>query len=244
MKKILKMEVYELTHDSICLLMIGITFLFGIFSGSGYLEDPYFNLTKGGYEVFILMLYDSTALIILISVFTALLMGKSFFNRTIVLKIMSGNSRKNVFLSKVISILTISTISMLMFPISGALTMTIKYGWNVPILQSIITLFKIIICTTLLDFGIFSVIILFGVIFRDTVRTVTASVITIFLNVIYFAYSYILNLPRSMHPLCLLRTILANNSWSQFIIFSLYAIVLLSVILLVSYNIFCKCELK
>lgn len=244
MERLIKMEVYELTHDYICLLMIGITFFGGIFLGSGYLDDPYFNLPKGGYEVFILMLYDSTALIILMSVFTALLMGKSFSNRTISLRVMSGDSRKNIFLSKVFSILIISTISMLMFPILGALTVTIKYGWNVPILQSIITLFKIIICTALLDFGIFSVIIFLGVIFRDTVRTVTVSVITIFSNAIYFAYSYGLNLPKSMHPMCLLRTVLENNSWSQFIIFSLYAIVLLSAILLVSYNIFRKCELK
>lgn len=244
MKKLLKMEVYELAHDYICLLMIGITFLLGMFSGSGYLEDNYFNLNEGGYEVFIGMLYDSTTIIILISIFTALLIGKSFSNRTIVLKIMSGNSRRNIFLSKAVSMLTIATISMIIFPILGMLTVTIKYGWNVPMLQSIITLFKIVICTVLLEFSIFSVIIFLGVIFRDTVKTVTASAIVIFFNALYMSYSSDLNLPISMHPMRLVRTVLSNNSWSKFIIISLYSIVLLSVILLVSYNVFRRCELK
>lgn len=244
MKELLKMEIYELMHDYICLLMIGINLVIGIFNGSSYLESNYLNLPKGGYEIFISMLYDSTAFIILIGIFTALLIGKSFSNRTIILKIMSGNSRKNVLLSKTISIFTISTISILMYPISGALTVTIKYGWNVPMLQSIITLFKIIICTVLLDASIFSIVIFLGVLFRDTVKTVTASAITIFFNALYMAYSLPLNLPVSMHPMHLLRTILLNNSWSQFIMFSLYSMVLLSAILLASYNVFRKCELK
>lgn len=246
MRKLLRMEMYEFTHDFICVFMLGITFIFGMLSGSGYLEDNYLNLTKGGYEVFISMLYDSTAFIIFISIFTALLIGKSFSNRTIALKIISGNSRKNVFLSKLIVTLTIAIISMFMFPVLGALTVTIKYGWNSAILQSIIALFKIIICTILLEVSIFSVVIFIGVLFRDTVKTVTASAITMFFNALYMAYasSNDLNLPISMNPMRLLRTILANNSWPQFIMISLYSIVLLSVILLVSYNVFRKCELK
>lgn len=244
MKKLLKMEMYEFTHDYICLLTIGLNFILGIFMARGYLENDYFNLPLGGYQVFIAMLRDSTGFIILTSVFIALLMGKSFSNRIIALKIMSGNSRSNVFLCKVFSILAVSTIAMLIFPIMGAIVITVRYGWNVPILQSLVTSFKIVVCTALLDFVIFSVIIFFGVIFRDTVRTVSASVITIFFNALYLAYANDLKVPISMHPMRLLRTVLTNNSWCQFVMFSLYSIVLLSVILLVSYNIFRKCELK
>lgn len=244
MRKVLKMEMYEFTHDPICLFMLGIMLILGMLLGNGYLEDNYLNLVKGGYEVFISMLYDSTAFIIFISIFTALLIGKSFSNRTIALKIISGNSRKNVFLSKVVAVFTIAIISMFMFPILGALTVTIKYGWNSSILQSIITLLKIIICTILLEASIFSVVIFIGILFRDTVKTVTTSAIITFFNALYMASSNKLNLPISMHPMRLLRTILANNSWSQFIMISLYSMVLLSVILLLSYNIFRKCELK
>lgn len=244
MKKLLKMEAYELRHDQICLLMIGIAFLYGMFSGTGYIEDNYLNLNKGGYEVFISMLYDSTGLIIIISVFAALLIGKSFSNRTIVLKIMSGNSRRSVFFSKAFSILTIATISMLMFPTVGSISVITKYGWNAPMLESMITLIKIIICTILLGSTIFSVVIFLGVIFKDSAKTVTSSAIIVFFNALYMAYSKPLNLPISMHPMRLLRTVLENNSLLQFIIFSLYSIVLLSIILVLSYNIFRKCELK
>lgn len=170
MRKLLKMEIYELRHDYISFLMVAITLFFGVFSASDYINDNYLNLTQGGYQVFISMLYDSIALIIITSVFASVLVGKSFSNRTISLKITSGNNRRSVFLSKVISILIIATTAMQVFPISGAITMTIKYGWNAPIAQSIITLAKILICTIFLEFSIFSVVIFFGIVLEIVLK--------------------------------------------------------------------------
>lgn len=244
MKKLLRMEAYEIKHDYICLFMIGIAFIYGMFSGSGFVENNYFNLPQGGYEVLIAMLYDAPGTCILICAFPALLIGKSFSNRTIVSKVVSGNSRRDVFFSKAISMLIITTASMIIYPISGALIVTIKYGWNAPVGGVIITLIKILICTSLLYFTIFSVIIFWGVIFRDNLRTIIASVITILMNAIYLFVARTMDLPLSMHPMNLLRIILENNSISQFISFSLEAIVVLAVILLLSYNVFRKCELK
>lgn len=244
MKRLLKMEVYEFKHDYICLLMLGITFIYGIFSSSSYMANDYFNLPEGGYRVLIAMLYDSTAFIILYSVFAALLIGRCFTNRTIITKVMVGKSRRDVILSKAISIIIISIVSLMILPIIGAFLVTIKYGWNVPVIKSIESLTKIIICTVLLEAGIFSIVIFLGVIFRDTLRTVTASAIVIFTNALYISYAKALKLPVAMHPLNLLRTILGNNSTYGFITFSLEGIILLGVTLMLSINIFCKCELK
>ena len=245
MKRLLKMELYEFKHDYICLFMIGIAFIYGMFSSSGYLSAiSYYNLNQGGYGVFIAMLYDAPGTCILFSTFPALLIGKSFSNRTIVSKIAAGNSRRNVLFSKAISILIISTMCMIIYPISGALIITIKYGWNSPALGITIALIKIIICTSLLYVAIFSIIIFVGIIFRDTFRTVIASVITILFNAIYLFIARSLNLPEYRHPMNLLRIILEDNSTFQFISFSLEGIILLGVILMLSYKIFRRCELK
>lgn len=244
MKNLLKMEIYEARHDFICLLMIGIAFIYGAYSGYGDLEMNYYNLTQGGYEVLIAMLDDAPGTCLLISAFPALLIGKSFSNRTLISKIVSGNSRGKVFFSKAISILIITTTAMIIYSFSGALAVTIKYGWNAPIGVNIITLIKIIICTALLYVAIFSVIILFGVIFRDNLKTIIVSVITILMNAIYLFIAKTMNLPLSMHPMNLLRVILGNNSTFQFALFSLEGIILSAIILILSYNVFLKCELK
>lgn len=244
MKKLLKMEVYEARHNYICLLMIGIAFVYGVYSGYGDLEMNYYNLPIGGYEVLIAMLHDAPGTCMLISAFPALLIGNSFSNRTLISKVVSGNSRSSVFFSKAISILIITTAAMLIYSLSGAFAVTIKYGFNAPIGVNIITLMKIIICTTLLYLAIFSVIILFGVIFRDNLKTIIVSVITILMNAIYLFVARSMNLPLYMHPMNLLRVILGNNSTFQFISFSLEGIILLGVMLMLSYNIFRRCELK
>lgn len=94
------MEIYEATHNNIYLLMIGIAIVYGVYSGYGNLEDNYYNLTLGGYEALIAMLHDAPGTCMLISAFPALLIGKSFSNRTLITKVASGNSRGIVFLQK------------------------------------------------------------------------------------------------------------------------------------------------
>lgn len=244
MRKLLKMEMYEARHNYICLLMIGIAIIYGAYSGYGDLEMNYYNLPLGGYEALLAMLHDAPGTCILISAFPALLIGRSFSNRTLIAKVASGNSRGTVFFSKAISILAITTAAMLIYSFSGVFAVTIKYGFNAPMGVNIITLIKILVCTTLLYLAIFSVIILLGVIFRDNLKTIIVSVITILMNAIYLFVARTMNLPLSMHPMNLLRTILGNNSTVQFISFSLEGIILLGIILTLSYNIFRNCELK
>ncbi|NMF06366.1 ABC transporter permease [Clostridium beijerinckii] len=244
MKKLLKMEIYEATHNNIYLLMIGIAIVYGVYSGYGDLEENFYNLSLGGYEVLLAMLHDAPGTCMLISAFPALLIGKSFSNRTLITKVASGNSRGIVFFTKAVSILIITTVSMLIYSFSGAFAVTIKYGFNAPSGVNVITLMKILICTILLYLAIFSVIILFGVIFRDNLKTIIVSVITILMNAIYLFVARSMNLPLYRHPMNLLRVILNNNSTFEFISFSLEGIILLGFIIMLSYNIFCKCELK
>lgn len=245
MRKLLRMEIYEARHNYICLLMIGIAIIYGAYTGYGALEmNTYFNLPLGGYEALIAILHDAPGTCILISAFPALLIGRSFSNRTLMAKVASGNSRGTVFFSKAISILAITTAAMLIYSFSGVFAVTIKYGFNAPIGVNIITLIKILVCTTLLYLAIFSVIILFAVIFRDNLKTIIVSVITILMNAIYLFVARSMNLPLYRHPMNLLRVILNNNSTFEFISFSLEGIILLGFILMLSYNIFRKCELK
>lgn len=105
MRKLLKMEIYEVRHNYICLIMIGIAIIYGAYSGYGDLEMNYYNLPIGGYEVLLAILHDAPGTCMLISAFPALLIGKSFSNRTLITKVASGNSRGIVFFTKAVSIL-------------------------------------------------------------------------------------------------------------------------------------------
>ncbi|NRZ58266.1 hypothetical protein DZE42_001405 [Clostridium beijerinckii] len=100
MRKLLKMEIYEVRHNYICLIMIGIAIIYGAYSGYGDLEMNYYNLPIGGYEVLLAILHDAPGTCMLISAFPALLIGKSFSNRTLITKVASGNSRGIVFFYK------------------------------------------------------------------------------------------------------------------------------------------------
>ena len=86
MRKLLKMEMYEARHNYICLLMIGIAIIYGAYTGCRDLEMNYYDLPLGGYEALIAILHDAPGTCILISAFPALLIGKSFSNRTLIAK--------------------------------------------------------------------------------------------------------------------------------------------------------------
>lgn len=108
MDKLLKLEKYQLLHNSIYWCgMIGI-FILGFFTADTYVTEvmgPTEEIASSLADIFNGMVYDSTFLLIIISAILALILGQEFSKRTINLEVSAGHSRKQIFTSKIISYL-------------------------------------------------------------------------------------------------------------------------------------------
>ena len=107
MDKLLKLEKYQLLHNSIYWCgMIGI-FILGFFTADTYVTEvmgPTEEIASSLADIFNGMVYDSTFLLIIMSAILALILGQEFSKRTINLEVSAGHSRKQIFTSKFISI--------------------------------------------------------------------------------------------------------------------------------------------
>ena len=108
MDKLLKLEKYQLLHNSIYWCgMIGI-FILGFFTADTYVTEvmgPTEEIVSSLADIFNGMVYDSTFLLIIMSAILALILGQEFSKRTINLEVSAGHSRKQIFTSKIISYL-------------------------------------------------------------------------------------------------------------------------------------------
>ena len=106
MDKLLKLEKYQLLHNSIYWCgMIGI-FILGFFTADTYVTEvmgPTEEIASSLADIFNGMVYDSTFLLIIMSAILALILGQEFSKRTINLEVSAGHSRKQIFTSKIIS---------------------------------------------------------------------------------------------------------------------------------------------
>ncbi len=108
MDKLLKLEKYQLLHNSIYWCgMIGI-FILGFFTADTYVTEVMGSteeIASSLADIFNGMVYDSTFLLIIMSAILALILGQEFSKRTINLEVSAGHSRKQIFTSKIISYL-------------------------------------------------------------------------------------------------------------------------------------------
>ena len=97
MDKLLKLEKYQLLHNSIYWCgMIGI-FILGFFTADTYVTEvmgPTEEIASSLADIFNGMVYDSTFLLIIMSAILALILGQEFSKRTINLEVSAGHSRK------------------------------------------------------------------------------------------------------------------------------------------------------
>ena len=99
MDKLLKLEKYQLLHNSIYWCgMIGI-FILGFFTADTYVTEvmgPTEEIASSLTDIFNGMVYDSTFLLIIMSAILALILGQEFSKRTINLEVSAGHSRFRV----------------------------------------------------------------------------------------------------------------------------------------------------
>ena len=175
MDKLLKLEKYQLLHNSIYWCgMIGI-FILGFFTADTYVTEvmgPTEEIVSSLADIFNGMVYDSTFLLIIMSAILALILGQEFSKRTINLEVSAGHSRKQIFTSKIISYLIAFNLMALVYPVSGCIREFGRFG-VADVGMFFYNIIKAIIYSCLLNSAIFLIAILICCYLQDAVKAFT-----------------------------------------------------------------------
>ena len=245
MDKLLKMEKYQLLHNSLYWCsMIGI-FVMGFFTADTYVTEvmePTEEIASSLADIFNGMVYDSTFLLIIISGILALILGQEFSKRTINLEISAGHSRKRIFTSKIISYLIAFNVMALVYPVGGCIKEFGRFGiedggmffYNI---------IKAILYSCLLNSAIFLIAILVCCYLQDSIKATSVTAIIIFGLSLYLGYGMMLKLPVSFLPTYQIRIAVSMTPLFQPIAI-LVGIIWIGILVLLSWIKFCKCDFK
>lgn len=182
MDKLLKLEKYQLLHNSIYWCgMIGI-FILGFFTADTYVTEVMGStkeIASSLADIFNGMVYDSTFLLIIMSAILALILGQEFSKRTINLEVSAGHSRKQIFTSKIISYLIAFNLMALVYPVSGCIREFRRFG-VADVGMFFYNIIKAIIYSCLLNSAIFLIAILICCYLQDAVKATSVTAIIIF----------------------------------------------------------------
>ena len=230
MDKLLKLEKYQLLHNSIYWCgMIGI-FILGFFTADTYVTEvmgPTEEIVSSLADIFNGMVYDSTFLLIIMSAILALILGQEFSKRTINLEVSAGHSRKQIFTSKIISYLIAFNLMALVYPVSGCIREFGRFG--------------------VADVGMFFYNIIKAILIccylQDAVKATSVTAIIIFGLSLYLGYGMMLRLPVGFLPTYQIRIVVSMKTFFQPIAI-LVGCIWSGILVLLSWIKFCKCDFK
>lgn len=248
MNNLLKMERYHLLHNWVYWAgMLGI-FLIGFYTAETYetyvpemmglTGKPATSLT----DIFNSMVYDSTFILILTATILALIFSQEFSWRTIIQEVSAGHKRTEVFISKIISYLIAFNAMAIIFPIAGCVRELSRFGLadGGLLLYSII---KGIIYSLLLNSTVFLLAILLCCLLRSTAKAVPTVALLFFALSMYFAFGMMEKLPVKFLPFFQIRKVVSNSGF-VFPTAILTVVVWAVLLLIISWRIFKKCDLK
>lgn len=186
MKNIMKKDFYQIKHNRFLLISFVAILLLGIFSSSGYLLD--LNSRKDAIGIFDAMVYDSTVIVILVTIIITSIMGAEFKNRTVNNDVYVGNSRSNIFWSKIIVYMFAYNLMILIYPIAGCIRMGLSLGYDLNLYLNIEHIIKIAFFSIILNSAMYSVCVFFIFVFKDMARSLSLSIVYIFSFALLIAY--------------------------------------------------------
>ncbi|OPJ60021.1 ABC transporter permease [Clostridium oryzae] len=245
MNNLLKMERYQLLHNRVFWGgMIGI-FLIGFFTADTYLMEvlgPSGGAAKSLSDIFNGMVYDSTFVLIIVSSILALILGQEFSWRTIDQEICAGHSRRQIFSCKLIVYLIAFNLMAIIYPLAGCIREYGRFG-IVGAALFFYSIIKAVVYSLLLNSVVFLIPILCCYCFRNTAKSVGVTAAIVFVLSLYLGYGMELGLPIAFLPIYQIREVVRSSAIIQ--PFSLIVgTVWLIVLLLMSWRIFRKCDLK
>lgn len=245
MNNLLKMERYQLLHNSFYLGGLTGIFLIGFFTADTYIPEvmgPAGGAALSLTDIFNGMVYDSTFLLIIISSILALILGQEFSCRTINQEICAGHSRKEIFASKVIAYLAAFNVMAMIYPAAGCIREFAIFGiedagtflYNVG---------KAAVYSFLLNSTVFLIAILICCCLQNAAKAVAVTAAVTFVLSLYLGYGMMLNLPVAFLPTYQIREAVSRT---DFLLFSgiLVSVVWGVALIFLSWRKFCKCDFK
>ena len=218
MDKLLKLEKYQLLHNSIYWCgMIGI-FILGFFTADTYVTEVMGSteeIASSLADIFNGMVYDSTFLLIIMSAILALILGQEFSKRTINLEV---------------------------YPVSGCIREFGRFG-VADVGMFFYNIIKAIIYSCLLNSAIFLIAILICCYLQDAVKATSVTAIIIFGLSLYLGYGMMLRLPVGFLPTYQIRIVVSMKTFFQPIAI-LVGCIWSGILVLLSWIKFCKCDFK
>lgn len=205
MRRLIKAELYKLAHDKSFFAILCLSVLLGSF----LILD---RGTLTGYESIFATLYNAPLLMLFISVFAALYIGKDFADRTFYHGICAGHRRILLFGSKAIVYILGSNVILLLPSVLCMIFNTLLHGWGAPSVSSdggnIIALFLI---TFLLNTAMSGISLIAAFVCKDIGKSLAISALFYFMNVFVLNSSNAVAIARFI-PLGQLRLLLEQPS--------------------------------
>lgn len=248
MKDLLKKEGYYLMHNTIFHICLLISICCGIFTSNSYIYD--LGVRKDAIGIFDAMTYDSTVWLVVFSAIMTLLIGQEFTQRTISHEIFAGHSRTTIFLSKCFIYDIVFNLLMILFPISGSLSMFFTLGIQENGLLSILHILKVLSFSILFNSAVLSICIFIVFCFKDIAKSITVAVIILFFSALLIAYGnplgwfikvpFLRFLPMNQIRIILQDTLSVTQIFEALISGSMWIFLFITITLFK----FQKCELK
>lgn len=245
MNNLLKMDRYQLFHNRVYWYAAAGIFLLGFFTADTYVNEvmgPAGGAARSLSDILNGMVYDSTFLLIIISCILALTLGQEFSWRTIGQEICAGHRRLQIFSSKILVYLTAFNLMALIYPASGCLRESIRFGLDDPSLF-LLQFIKAIVYSILLNSAIFLIPVLCCFWLRDTSKAVAVSALLTFTLSLYLGYGMMLKLPVGFLPTFQIREAVLSPGF-LFPKSLAVAFLWLGLLLFTAWRFFRRCELK
>lgn len=192
MKNLLRSEWYRLRHDKVFYVMLGISVVLGIYLGPGFLVGNINVMGCMGLPVFGHMMVAALAVPLLLCIPGIILLTDSLARATAYSALSAGYSRFQVFMVKAIVFFMVMVLSGTLFAFAGeassGILVLLSGGTiiepNTDVTKIVTYILRVLFLTPFITGAMYSVTVLFAVLFMNTAKTVAATLGAAFIGVV------------------------------------------------------------
>lgn len=260
MKNLLRYEFYKARHNLLSYMILFVCFGIALFfTSKDYLLEPMIPDTPNNITgIFMNEVADAgIAILIIVGSYIIFSFGDDLKHRCINYELLSGNSRKKVFLSHYIWSFLFSGSIITIALIIGCCKYGI-YRWMMEIVENRTYILRTVLEIYIISFAIISPCLIFAITMKDTARSTIAAFVFLFLSCYIMAaivdsgmdgqIASAYENPKGIllvYPAYLWRWVLTPGlSSEQFVWVNLFAVIWCAISFLVSNYLFCKMELN
>lgn len=248
MKCLIRSEIYKTMKQKYFLFLISGAIVLGIatIGLNQSLVSNHPQIVNTGYNILVSSLRNISVSIILCSIFIHFHVGNEFANRTITTMIESGFSRKDIYLSKIVTCNFYCVGLMLAYPIVSCLGTVCLNGWGKNIL--IIDILKNIFIFLILNLSILTFCIVIEFLIENNIISLIINILIIGVGTeiligVSTEFPFLEKL-LNITPVSKINIVGAMTKTTEYVIAIMISIIWGSMILLIGYYRFRKLDIK